>query len=251
MTRLLALTATAFLATPLCAADPKPTPILGIGVVSADQKFVFLPAKEGGIEAVDLATGKAVWTNKDANKLAGTYDGGVLAWVADSKKSNTFRIVAVSTPIGKTAGTSDPIVLPDWATTAKTHGRTFRTAAKADAGTAVVAWQAGAFYAGGARPTPEIEAAARKNESGTVTVDLRTGKVVPTKDKPKDDDFKVGPAGGFGNKVGAYEFQMTEELPGFKPGTAMVTKVTFTVTRDKKELWKRELAGNPWMPPPP
>ncbi len=252
MTRLLSLAAVAMFAAPLCAADPpKPTPILGIGTVSADQKFVFLPAKEGGIEAVDLATGKPVWTNKDAAKLAGGSDKVVVAWTADAKKPNTFHVVAVDAATGKTLNKSDAVELPDWATTAKTHGRTFRTAARVDEETVVVMWQAGAFYSGGARPTPEIEAAARKNESGTVKVNLRTGKVVSTKDKPKDDDFKVGPAGGGGNKVGTYEFQMTEELPSFKPGAAMVTKVTFTVTQDKKEVWKRELAGNPWNPPPP
>jgi hypothetical protein len=30
-----------------------------------------------------------------------------------------------------------------------------------------------------------------------------------------------------------------------------VTTVTLTVLKGKIELWSRELAGNPWSPPPP
>jgi hypothetical protein len=252
MKRLLAFAAV-LVAVPLHAADaPAPgVPVGGVGVVSGDQKAVFLPAKDGGVEAVDLASGRVLWTNKDATKLAGASDKLVLTWVGDEKKPNAFRVVAMNAETGQTAGKSDPIALPDWAATAKTWGRTFRTAARVDGEAVVVVWQAGAFYSGGARPTPEIEAAARKNESGLIKFDLKSGKVTPANGKPKDDDFKAGPAGGANNKIGDYEFRVTEQLPGFKPNEPMVTKVTFTVLKGGKEMWKRELAGNPWSPPPP
>jgi hypothetical protein len=252
MNRVLAIAAL-FVAGSLCAADaPAPgVPVGGVGVVSGNQKAVFLPAKDGGIEAIDLASGRLLWTNKDANKLAGASDKLVLAWVGDEKKVSQFRVVAVDAETGKTVGKSDPIALPDWAVTAKAWGRTFRTAARVDGEAVSVAWQAGAFYAGGARPTPEIEAAARKNESGVVKFDLKTGKVTPAEARPKPDDFKGGPAGGANNKVGDYEFRVTEQIPGFKPGAPRVTTVTLTVLKDGKELWKRDLAGNPWSPPPP
>lgn len=252
MKRLLTLAAL-LVAAPLHAADaPAPgVPVAGIGVVSGDQKTVFLPAKDGGIEAIDLATGKILWTNKDASKLAGASDKLVLAWTGNEKKANEFRVVTLDAETGKTVGKSDPIAMPDWAVTGKTHGRTFRTAAKADGESVTVVWQAGAFYAGGAAPTPEILAAAKKDASGIAKFDLKTGKVTPANGKPKDDDFKAGPAGGFTNKIGGYEFRSVEEFPGFKPGAPMVTKVTFTVLKDNKEVWKRELAGNPWSPPPP
>lgn len=173
----------------------------------------------------------------------------VLAWVGDAKKPNTFRVVAMDAASGKTVSTSDPIVLSDWAVTEGVYGRSFRTAAKVVGAGAVVVWEARAFYDRGAAPTPEMEAAARKYESGVVRVEFNTGKVTPAKGKPKDDDFKAGPSGGGGNKVGPYEFQMTEEMPGTKPGAAQVTKVMLIVAQDKKELWTRELAGNPWLPP--
>ncbi len=252
MKQLLAIAAL-FVAVPLYAADPPKagTPVVGAGVVSVDQKAVFLPAKAGGIEAVELATGKLLWANKDAAKLAGASDKLVLTWDGDPKKGNTFRVVAVDAESGKTVGKSDAVALPDWATTAKTWGRTFRTAARADGESVIVAWQAGAFYSGGARPSPEIEAAARKNESGLAKFDLKTGKVTPANGKPKDTDFAPGPASGGTNKLGDLTFEMNEELPGFKPGAPMLTKVTFKVVKGGKELWARELAGNPWSPPPP
>jgi hypothetical protein len=248
------LTLVALVAAQPALADDKPAagvPVAGIGVVSADQKAVFVPAKEGGIEALELATGKQLWVNKDAKSIAGASDKLVFAWLGDEKKANAFRVVAIDAASGKTAGKSDPIQLPDWAATGKTWGKTFRTAARADGEAVIVAWNAGAFYSGGAAPTPEIEAAARKNESGLAKVDFKTGKVTPANGKPKEDDFKVGPAGGGANKLGDYEFRMEEQIPGFKPGAPMVTKVTITVLKGGKELWKRELAGNPWSPPPP
>lgn len=226
-------------------------PVVGVGVASPDLSAVYLPAKAGGVEAVDLATGKLLWANKDGAKLAGASDKLVLVWAGDAKKGNAFSVIAIDAATGKTVGKSDAIALPDWATTAKTWGRTFRTAARADGDGVIVAWQAGAFYAGGAAPTEEILAAAKKDASGVAKFDLKTGKVTPANGKPKDTDFQAGPAGGGTNKLGDYTFEMNEEIPGFKPGAAMLTKVTFKVAKGGKKLWARELAGNPWSPPPP
>jgi hypothetical protein len=253
MTRMLAVAA--LVATSASAyADDKPNngvPIVGVGVVSVDQKMVFLPAKGGGVEAVDLASGKVLWLNKEASKLAGASDKLVFALVADEKKPHTFRVVAFDIATGKTLGKSDVIAMSDWATTAKVGGRSFRVAAKAEGEGAVVAWQARAFYYGGAAPTPQILEAAKKEESALVTVDFKTGKLTRTTAKPKDADFDAGTGGKFNNKLGDYEFQVEEQIPGFQPGASTVTKVTFKVLKGGKELWTRELAGNPWSPPPP
>ena len=93
-----------------------------------------------------------------------------------------------------------------------------------------VVWQANTFYYGGAAPTEEIV-------EGKPTVEDR---------KPKAEEYGASAA-----KVGEIEFKLEEQLPGFKPGAAMVTKVTLSASKGGKSLWKRELAGNPWSPPPP
>lgn len=233
--------------------EPKPAsglPVGGGAFASHDTRRVFVPAKDGVILALDMATGKEIWKSVAAPKLAGVSDKLVVAWAADEKKPNTFRVVALDAATGKTVTKSDPIPLPEWATTVKTWGQNFTLAARAEGDAVVVVWRANAFYAGGARPTPEIEAAARKEAVGIVTIDLKTGKVAAVDRKPKPDEFKYGPD-GFNAKVGDYGFQVSEMTPRFKPGVPMVTTVTLTVLKGKDELWKRELAGNPWSPPPP
>ncbi len=248
MTRLLAVALVLAGGAHLVAADG-PTPVVGVGLVSVDQTAVFVSARAGGVEALDLTTGKVQWTNKDAGKPVGGSDKLVFAWVGGGpKKAHTFRVLALDATTGKEVGKSDPIEMPDWATTEKVGGRTFRVAARADgAGGAVVAWEAGAFYFGGAAPTEEILAAAKKDAGAVVSVNFDTGKLTVTKDKPKDDDFKSAPGGDFNNKVGVFDFSVDEEIPD-KPGT---TRVRLTVRKDKKVVWIRDLAGNPWNPPPP
>lgn len=249
MTRSLALAALALLGAPALAADTKPTPLVSGGIVSADRRAVFLPSKEGGIEAVDLATGKLLWSTKGAGRLAGASDTVVVAWAADAKRPGSFRVTALDAATGRVTGTSDPIPMPDWARTQNGDGYRFCTAAQVRDGGAVVAWRAGTYYAGGAAPPPEVLAAAARDASGLAQVHFATGKVAPAAGKPKDDDFKVGPGGGATNQAGDYTFQASEELP--KPGAPPVTKVTLSVLRGKTELWTREVAGNPWLPPRP
>jgi DNA-binding beta-propeller fold protein YncE len=226
------------------------TPVAGVGVVSTDAKLVFVPAKGGGIEALDLATGKPVWKNADAPHVAGASAKQVYAWLPVAKKANEFTVVAIDAETGKTIGKAGPVLLPEWAVAGKTYGRTFATSVRADGDSALVAWTAGAFYAGGARPTPEIEAAARKNDSGLAKLDFATGKATPANGRAKPDDMKFGPAASAGAPVAGLTFGVEEQLPGgFKPGA--LTTVTLTAFKDDKKLWARELAGNPFQPPPP
>jgi hypothetical protein len=237
---------TLFLLAAVLAAEPAAAPLIGGGaVVSPDAKLVFAPAKGGGIEALDAATGKPLWTNKDAKQIAGASGKVVVAWVAEEKKPNAFRAVLIDAAEGKTLAKSDPIAMPDWATTAKVGGRSFRTGAVAEGDKVTVVWQANAFYFGGAAPTEEILEAAKKEAAGVVSIDP-AGKVAKLDRKPKPEEF-----GTFANKAGEFEFRVTEMVPGFKPGAPMVTKVMLTALKGKTEVWSRELAGNPWSPPPP
>jgi hypothetical protein len=238
---------TLLLLSAVLAAEPSVAAQIGGGaVVSPDAKLVFAPAKGGGIEALDVATGKPLWTSKDAKQIAGASDKMVFAWVADEKKPNTFRAVVIDAGTGKTLAKSDAVAMPDWATTEKVGGRSFRVGARADGEKVTLVWQANAFYYGGAAPTEEILEAAKKEAAGVVSVDPATGKTAGLDRKPKPEEF-----GGFTNKAGEYEFRVEEMIPGFKPGAAMVTTVKLTVLKGKTAVWTRELAGNPWSPPPP
>jgi hypothetical protein len=218
------------------AAD-SPAAVLWVGsdeVVPPGATFVVVRAKAGGVEALDLATGKPLWTNTDADRPAGGSDKVVLAWTEEAKKPNMFRVVAVDAATGKTLAKSDPVVMPDWVTTARVWGWKFGAAARVDGDTAVVAWQASAFYAGGPRPSPEMEQAAAKAAAGLAVADLKTGKVTAKAGEPKDADFGV-----CGYKVGGLEL-VVREVEVTDP-----SRVTLTVSKGGRELWKRELAGNP------
>lgn len=231
------------------AAEPVPASGTWLGadtLAAPDGKVVFARAKGGGVEAIEVATEKVLWVNKDAGRPAGVSGDSVFTWVADEKKSHVFRIASIEAATGKTAFRSEAITMPEWASAGKAGGRSFRTAARSDGRKVIVVWQANAFYYGGAAPTPEVLKAARKDATEVASVDPKTGKVTVEGRKPGAEEF-----GAFGSKVGGVEFKLEEQTPGFKPGAASVTKVTLTATRDGKALWKRELAGNPWSPLPP
>jgi hypothetical protein len=59
-------------ARPLRAADDdkSTTPVLlpGGGIADPDGKVGYFPSVAGGIEAVDLATGKVLWDSREANR---------------------------------------------------------------------------------------------------------------------------------------------------------------------------------------
>jgi len=229
-------------------AEPGPPPGTWIGsdtILSPDGKLIFARGKDG-VEAIDVATGKLVWVTRGAKQLAGVSGNMVFGWATDAKKPNAFRVVALGSTTGKELFNSDPITLPDWASTAKRYGSTFRTSARSDGKQVVVVWQANTFYAGGAAPPPEVEKAARREALGSVVIDAATGKTTVEDRKPKESEF-----GTFNNKVGTLEFQIEEQIPAFKPGAPMVTVVKLTALKDGKAVWSRELAGNPWSPPRP
>ena len=69
----------------------------------------------------------------------------------------------IATGTGKLMRESDAGVLPEWASVPVTYGRSFRSAVRPEKGAILYVWEARAFYAGGAAPTPEIQAAARKS----------------------------------------------------------------------------------------
>jgi hypothetical protein len=153
----------------------------GDGIADPDRKIGFFPGKTGGIDALDLATGKLLWTSVGGTRpLLATADR-VYAQTGDT---NQVRVIAIDSASGKLTLESQPIKLADWVSVKAEYGRSFSSSAKVEGKALYLSWQARAFYAGGARPTPEIEKAARKEASGVARVDLETGKIeVLEKDK--------------------------------------------------------------------
>jgi hypothetical protein len=162
------------------------------GLASADGKRAFVTNVEGGIDALDLETGKVLWSSKDAGRPLALGEKLLLAQA--TVKPNTVRVVGLDDS-GKKVFESEPIAFPDWVSVGVTYGRSFASMARVQNGSLWLRWQARAWYAGGARPTPETEKAARKNDEGAVRVNLKSARVemltadrMPAEPGPKVSD---------------------------------------------------------------
>lgn len=206
MSRLFAVLVLLVAATSLPAADYAVTP---------DRQMVFVNGKDGAVEALMLDSGRTIWTNKVGGRVAGASNTAALAWVGDAKKPNAFRIVGIDTKFGKTAFTSDPIEMPEWATTEKGDKRTFVVQARDDGDLVVVAYSASADG---------------KKDEAVAWVKTDTGKVTPLKGKKKEDFFKPAEKPG---EFGPYT--LTVESPDKSP--------KLVVKKDGRQYWTREIAG--------
>jgi hypothetical protein len=149
------------------------------GFLDPTGKVVYVQSALGGIEAVSLESGKVLWNTEAFVQPLALLGNKLIVQAPEKGKANVIRILALNVKDkGKQLSSSDPIMFPEWVNTGTVHGRTFQSTFAGEANNIMwLNWQARAFYAGGARPTPEIEKAARKEASGHVDVDLQSGKV--------------------------------------------------------------------------
>ena len=187
-----------FWATGACAA-PAPDPLVRSvpvpgGVADADGKIGYVVNDKGGINALDLESGKILWTHDGPARPLVAFDKKLAIQVPVKDKQNQVRIEILDTAAkGKRLRESDAVVFPDWASTGLMHGRSFASSASVQGGTLYLKWEAHASYAGGAPPTEEILKAAKKDADGVAAVSLESGKVeLLGKDKePKVDELKL------------------------------------------------------------
>jgi hypothetical protein len=154
------------------APDAKEATLLpGNGVATPSGNGLILPSVDrAGLKCLDPDSGKTLWESKLANKVLLATDERVFAQGPVKGKANQVKIVILNAKTGEEVKSSEPIVFPDWVVTETAGGKTFTSMATLEDGKLVYKWQAGSFYWGGARPTPEIEEAARKNAEGTFNI---------------------------------------------------------------------------------
>jgi hypothetical protein len=147
------------------------------GVADAAGKVAFIANATGGIDAVDLAKGELLWDSKEASKPLALSGDNLLAQIGVKDKANQARIVVLDvTRRGKKVSESEAIVLPDWVSLGKHHGRSFFSTGRMVKRDLLYYWNADAWYAGGAAP-PEILERLKKDQSGVARVNVETGKV--------------------------------------------------------------------------
>src|SRR5258708_6523493 len=95
----------------------------GEGNADPAGKIGFFPGKTGGIDALDLATGKLLWSSIDANRPLVASADRLFAQAGDT---NQVRVLVIdTTKQGKLAVESQPIKLADWVSVKPDYGRTF------------------------------------------------------------------------------------------------------------------------------
>src|SRR5262249_37328617 len=148
---------------------------------------LFLPSAAGGIEAVALFNGKALWESKDASRLLLATDDRVFAQALVKDKRNQVKVVVLDAITGERLLESEVITFPDWVSVRPDYGLRFRSGARLNKGNLVLAWEARAFYDGGP-PLPEFGLDGKpyvdpnaKKAGGAVRVNLTSRKVATVK----------------------------------------------------------------------
>jgi hypothetical protein len=222
-----------------------PVVLPGGGVADPAAKFGYVPGTGGGIDAIDLASGKIIWTTKDANRPLLATAERLFAQAPVPGKANQVRIVVFdTTDKGKKLRVSEPVTFPDWVSVRVAYGRSFASTARLHAKKLVYVWEARGWYAGGARPTPEIEKAARKAASGVLQADLSLNKwQVLTKGTPQHVPGDVQKA-----KVGKQTYIIVDR-PGLK--TFQRRRTLRALDAGGAVLWEQEIAAPVFLPPLP
>jgi len=170
---------------------PQPTPLPG-GFVDPTGRIGIFNTPGGGIQAVELATGKSFWQTDHAQRPLFVAAGRVFALAAVHAPvlrglcfewhpewdgpPNGFRLVAFDLrQPDRIVVESEAVALPEWASLADTHDRSFAVRWRVEDGRLVLSWEAKTWYAGRTKKTAQEEAAYRKRADGAVRFDLKTG----------------------------------------------------------------------------
>jgi hypothetical protein len=220
------------------------------GVANPAGKTGFFPNTSGGIDALDLATGRLLWTSKEANRPLLATENRLIVQQGNARQVRILILEASKQ--GKRVFESQPITFPDWVSVQVAYGRSFRSSARVDINGLWLSWEARAFYAGGARPTPQIEKAARQEASGVARVDLDTGKVEPLDaDKIAAGKFFPIPADAITPKAGALTLLVKDASAKNPKNPFEKQRILQSLNHAKEVVWQHEIAAPIFLPPLP
>jgi hypothetical protein len=235
--------------TTLHAQDVRPRELPGGGVASPDGKTGYFPNATGGIDGIDLAKGAVLWSSKDASQPLLATASRVFAQTSAGK----LRVVALDAEKnGKRVFETQPIALPEWASIGPNYGRSFQSRARLAGNDLTLAWEARAFYAGGAAPPREILEASRKEASGVVRIDVESGKLTVLDAKqiaagkyfPLTGDPPVA-------KAGELNLLLVDEPAKNPKNPFQQRRLLQATTAAGAVVWQREIAAPVFLPPPP
>jgi hypothetical protein len=218
----------------------------GNGVPDPLGKTGFFPNTIGGIDALDLATGKVLWSSKEANRPLFATDIRLFA-----QRGATIHVLHTAEN-GKPVLEAKPLGFPAWVSVDVAYGRSFRSSVRVEGKTMWLSWEARAFYAGGAPPPPKLEKAARKEAAGVVRVDLDTGKVESLDaENIAAGKFFPMPPDVVSLKVGTLTLQL-QDGPAKNSKNPFEKRRTLQAVNEAKEIvWQHDIAAPIFLPPLP
>jgi hypothetical protein len=235
------------------AAAPPPKPVsMSIGegaVVSRATSTLYVMDPKDGIVAVDLATNKTKWSS---GALAAKPFAEVGDALIGADEKGALRVLDARTGKARARCSTIPGVGLSIQDGLGSH---HSSSGASDDKRAWIAWSSSTHYAGGAAPTPEIEARSRTESGGVHEIDVAActskpgrnpwapGKMPKTGDAvytaPSGIRFRVAAGSLRLERVRAGTPQKPINLKQGKPGRSM-----FVVTADLRHIIVGELAGN-------
>ncbi len=148
------------------------------GVADADGKKGYLQDANGSIKAVSLSSGATLWKTSMTGKPVIVVGNRLIVLLTDSEKPNVLRLLVLDTSeSGHLSRQSSPVVLPEWIMADGMRGQRLLTRVSLEKELLILDWQANSFYAGGARPTPEMLRRMQRFEAGRFRISLHDGSV--------------------------------------------------------------------------
>ena len=223
--------------------DPAAPAAFPRGVADPHGRRAYIRNEVGGIDALDLDDGAAVWRRESPSLPLMALEDGVAALTVTRGRPNEFRVDVLDAGTGHARLTSDPITLPDWASVKDPSA--FDIAVRRDGSTLRLTWHARARYGGGAHAPAHIVQAATKDATGTVIVDLATGRVLdgpPAGDITPAVERRSEPEASGTSVLGQRVYEVTEDTDG--------THLRARSAASGELAWERRLSSGPEIPPP-
>jgi hypothetical protein len=143
-------------------------------IVNSNQSTVYLMNLQRGIDAVDLSSGKLLWSTTKAAKPLLLHGNLLVAQAESAVPSNLLRIVVLNTQNDGELLLEATVQLPKYVQVAIDDGlgTTFRTSARLHENDIIVSWRFSKQHISGAPLGPDAKLLVT---TGTVRIDLETG----------------------------------------------------------------------------
>jgi hypothetical protein len=146
------------------------------GVATPDGRVGFLELRDGGVLALELATGRELWRLPVAARPRLLAGDRLIAEDRQRSRGNVLQLLTIDLAAQRLIRPFEAIVLPEWVSV-DDPDREFEYTLWGEGSEAVVEWRAVSHYAGGAPPPAHVEGRERRAARGRVRVNLASGRV--------------------------------------------------------------------------